>query len=83
MSENMEKWLFFLVAMAWLGEYCMGGYGVYRDKTLYNLEVKNVLQMTSKIFIFALDKIMDPFWAKSWTLPDSIKNVYDDTTKIR
>ena len=33
----MGKLLFCLVAMARLGKYCMGGYGVYRDKTLYNL----------------------------------------------
>ena len=49
----MEKWLFCLVAMARLKKYCMGGYVVFRDKTLYNLEVKDVLQITSK----------------SWTLP--------------
>ena len=42
----MGKWLFCLVAMARLGKYCIGGYGVYRDKALYNLEVKDVLQIT-------------------------------------
>ena len=56
----MEKWLFCLVAVARLGKYYMGGYGVYRDKTLYNLEVKEVLQLCKKIFIFALGQIMDP-----------------------
>ena len=39
----------------------MGGYGVYRDKTLYNLKVKDVLQMTSKSLYLHR--------AKSWTLP--------------
>ena len=57
----MGKWLFCLVAMARLGKYCMGGFGVYRDKTLYNLEVKDILQITSK-FLYL-------HWAKSWTLP--------------
>ena len=59
----MEKWLFCLVAMAGLGKYCMGGYRVYRDKTLYNLEVfKDVLQITSKSLYL--------HWAKSWTFPE-------------
>ena len=44
----MKKMLFCLVAMARLRKYCMGGYVVYRDKTLNNLEVKDVLQIMSK-----------------------------------
>ena len=70
--KNMGKWLFFLVAMARFEKYCMGSYGVYRDKMLYNLEVKDVFPDYVKIFIFALGKIMDLSWVKSWTLPDSI-----------
>ena len=56
----MEKWLFFLVAMARLGKCCMGSYGVCRDNTLYNLEVKDVLQITSTFLHLHL--------SKSWTL---------------
>ena len=46
----MEKLLFFCATTARLGKYRMGSYGrigVYR-KTLYNLEVKGILQMMSK-----------------------------------
>ena len=44
-----------------VGEILHGRLWVYRDKTLYNLEVKNVLKITSKSLYL--------HWAKSWTLP--------------
>ena len=63
----MEKWLFCLVAMARLGKYCMGGYGVYGMRHCTTSKLRTFCKLPQNLYICTgqnhgpfLGKLMDP-----------------------